>query len=80
MILYRLKSKLDGKYYQCERKFRLQHTTSKIWRTKRALYHFFINLTVSNLQFLNLIYVVERQNTRLNRLFTVEIAKFFNFF
>lgn len=80
MLLYRLKSKLDDKYFQTERTFNGQETTSEIWTSKNKLYLFFINLTVSKVQFLNILYTIERENTRTEKLKEYEIVKFFKFF
>ena len=80
MLLYRLKSNLDGSYYQSERTFPGQVTTSEIWASKGKLYHFLICLHVSTLQMYNDFYVVERQNTRTETLKRYKITEFFNFF
>jgi len=78
MLNYRLKSKLDGSYHQEDNIYPLHHAT--IWTSKKKLYEFFINCTLKRFQFLNLVYLIERENTRSGKVVTFEITKFFNFF
>lgn len=80
MLIYRLKSKLDGEYWKSEIKHRLNYPVCEIWRNKKQLYEFFIDFTVFKLQLTCRNYYVEMENTRTGKLKRTEILDFFKFF
>lgn len=80
MLIYRLKSKLDGEYWKAEIEHRLDYPVCEIWRNKKSLYEFLINFTVYKLQFTCKLYYVETENTRTGGLRKREILDFFKFF